>query len=556
MDFAKELTDHENVTTKSGIRILPESSASDTTSTSSLATSASASASPTITNLPDDAEMKKEHVGSCNISKNNIYYDDNHKRTHIRNLLIKQANKAAADLFLSTGSRIFSTIKSIKKDATMHKISASGLSSDHDDKSHLVDCKLYPTKLQSPSSTIEPGSLVVIFESFDSLNFVYATPGEVFHNRNGHFHHDDFIGKPFGCKIRSRNNRGFGFLYLLRPTPELWARSLNHRTQIIHELDSAVIVFHLNLRPNMIVCESGTGSGAMSHCIMRAIAPHGKLHTYEFNKVRAKTARDEFRRNGVGHLVQVHWRDVCGKKPTTAVGTESEVSSTSFSSSSSSPVNSAVVPEDEALVFEKSGGFGIGPAIADAIFLDLPEPWLAIPHAAHAIKPNGGLCSYSPCVEQTQRTVQALKDYGFHSLKTIEVRLREHYVDDVELETVPTSKLPRDLNVNTYVPGSSSDPIQQEKKKEEQQKQALPNHISSPTIDSKKDETQFEEMNDMTEYDDKSKQQIDRDDINRQQSSAKKRKMICARPFANMRGHTAFLTFAKAGNKIYPDPNQ
>jgi tRNA (adenine57-N1/adenine58-N1)-methyltransferase len=47
-------------------------------------------------------------------------------------------------------------------------------------------------------------------------------------------------------------------VYLLRPTAELWCRSLPHRTQIVHELDASMIVFHLNLRPGMVVCESGT----------------------------------------------------------------------------------------------------------------------------------------------------------------------------------------------------------------------------------------------------------------------------------------------------------
>lgn len=454
MDFAKKLSDHDNVVTRSGIKLLEP--------------------------------------------KTDISKDD--KSSHVRNLHLEQANKAASDLFLSTGSKIFSTIKSISDEATVT------------DKDHLIDCQLYTTKLLPPSTIIEAGHLLVIFESFDSLNFVYATPGEVFHNRNGHFHHDDFLGKPYGCKIRSRNNRGLGFLYLLRPTPELWARSLNHRTQIVHELDSAMVIFNLNIRPNMVICESGTGSGAMSHCIMRAIAPHGKLHTYEFNQSRAQTAKEEFKRNGVDHLVQVHWRDVCGK------GIEGEKK------------NKGGKEEDE-LTFG-SGGFEVGPAAADAIFLDLPEPWLAVPHAAHTMKANGSICSYSPCMEQTQRTSQAMRDYGFHSLKTIEVRLREHYVDNVELDTVPTAKIARDLNVNTFIPGQDlADSVTPE-----------PSISVSPTPEAKEDDKNDEEM------------EMENKDEECEPAPTKKRKLLCARPFASMRGHTAFLTFATAGNKKWPDP--
>jgi 16S rRNA A1518/A1519 N6-dimethyltransferase RsmA/KsgA/DIM1 with predicted DNA glycosylase/AP lyase activity len=89
---------------------------------------------------------------------------------------------------------------------------------------------------------------------------------------------------------------------------------LPHRTQIVHELDSSMIIHYLDIGPNMTVCESGTGSGAMSHAILRSIAPRGMLHTYEFNGMRAKRARLEFEGHGLGHLVEVHHRDVCGKK--------------------------------------------------------------------------------------------------------------------------------------------------------------------------------------------------------------------------------------------------
>ena len=49
-------------------------------------------------------------------------------------------------------------------------------------------------------------------------------------------------------------------------------------------------------------------------------------------------------------------------------------------------------------------------------FQILPEPWLC---------------------------VAALRECGFHSIKTMEARLREYYVDDVELESPPKARLPR-----------------------------------------------------------------------------------------------------------------
>jgi tRNA (adenine57-N1/adenine58-N1)-methyltransferase len=439
-------------------------------------------------------------------------------RVPLDDMLVQAANQAAADLFQTQTSN--------------------------------ADSSLYPERLTPQTETIQPDQLVVIFESFDNLNFCYAKSGEIFSNRNGHFHHDDFIGKPYGCKIRSRNNRGYGFVYLLKPTPELWARSLKHRTQIVHELDASMIVFYLNLRPNMIVCESGTGSGALSHCILRTIAPAGHLYTYEFNHLRSEAARQEFAKNRVDHLVTVYHKDVCGT-----------------SGAASNQDNEGA--DDPS---KTQGGFDRPQASVDAIVLDLPQPWLAVPHAAFTLKPNARIASYSPCVEQSQRTIETLKQCGFHSITTKEFRLKEHYVDEVEYELAPKEKRPRFVNTgNSHLMGaggvtSGGEDTGAEADNERSEYETEGDQASLATAGTLEQDTNLVSAAAAAKVILNSPPQpvpptLPATTSNNNVSATttitpKRKKVLVARPFASMRGHTAFLTFATAGNKLQPNPNR
>jgi tRNA (adenine57-N1/adenine58-N1)-methyltransferase catalytic subunit len=504
MDFALPLIERESTASKSNIRYLPPVT-SDTASGST----------------PDER-------------KKNVVLD---------NFVIHTSNQAAYELFW--GSTTHATQLPFQQSLTSNDKSEGihadapdpqqQLDNDHatspprfdPDMGWMLDASIYKDRMTPTHPTIQPGDLVVIQESFDSLDFVYVQPGAIYQNRNGSFHHNDFLEQPFGTKIRSRDLRGYGFIYLLKPTPELWTRSLNHRTQVVHELDQSQIIFQLYIKPNDIVVESGTGSGAMSHALIRTVAPAGHVHTYEFNQHRAESARHEFLQHGLQHLVTVHHKDVCRGLVEANVDNDAPP-----------PHNGAIIVE------EGTSGFDLPGQTVNAVVLDLPEPWLAVPHAAYVLKPNGRIASYSPCVEQTQKTIVALEAAGFHSIKTMEYRLQEHYVDEVEYEPPPAQKLarPEPHNIALYQ-NSGLDEVQESDHDDETAEHAAG---TMPTMAS-----------------DSEGQPIVAETAGAGASQSlesncykRKRKLLVARPFVMMRGHTAFLTFATAGLEIRMDPNR
>lgn len=93
---------------------------------------------------------------------------------------------------------------------------------------------------------------------------------------------------------------------------------------------------------------SGTGSGSLSHSLIQTIRPTGHLYTFDFHEQRAQIARDEFKSHGICDYVTVTHRDVC------ANGFGNELSHK-----------------------------------ADAVFLDLPHPWLTVDHAVDVLKESG-----------------------------------------------------------------------------------------------------------------------------------------------------------------------
>lgn len=262
---------------------------------------------------------------------------------------------------------------------------------------------------------IEVGDTAIVFINVKCMYLTVIKPGTVIQVKYGVIRHSDLIGTPYGQRLQLAR----GFVHVLRPTPELWTLNLPHRTQILYFNDISMITAHLELRPGecmlrairsiseqqsqihagLTCVEAGTGSGSLTHALARTLAPHGRVYTFDFHEKRVQDARIEFAAHGLNKVVTAAQRDVCGQ------GFPDEL-------------NGAV----------------------DAVFLDLPHPWEAIEAAKKVLKRNGRLCCFSPCIEQVQKTCDAMRQQRFIDLTTIETLQKQFEARAMSLPVPDFSK--------------------------------------------------------------------------------------------------------------------
>lgn len=173
---------------------------------------------------------------------------------------------------------------------------------------------------------VQEGDTVILYLTVHQVYAINAEPktlskkgvsiDNIFQTPFGALKCGDLIGKEYGSKVQL--SKGWG--YILQPTPELWTLTLPHRTQIIYTPDASMIVLQLELSPGSVVVESGTGSGSLSHALIRAVKPHGHLYTFDFHENRVFIATNEFRKHGLSDYVSIACRDVCSN----GFGTELE----------------------------------------------------------------------------------------------------------------------------------------------------------------------------------------------------------------------------------------
>lgn len=235
---------------------------------------------------------------------------------------------------------------------------------------------------------IEENDLVLAYIGRNSIKPIKITPGAQLNTRYGNFEHERMIGMKYGEQMAGA--KGYGFIYLLYPTPELWTLSLPHRTQIVYTADSSYIIQRMDVRNGSRVIEAGTGSGSFTHSFARTVGEDGRVFSYEFHEPRYLEAKKEFQEHALINTC-ITLRDVC-----------------------EDGFDIMNIPE----TFKKDGGIS-----ADAIFLDLPSPWTAIPHIDKVATKESQtrICCFSPCIEQVDKTIRALQENNWTCIETVEV---------------------------------------------------------------------------------------------------------------------------------------
>jgi tRNA (adenine57-N1/adenine58-N1)-methyltransferase len=246
--------------------------------------------------------------------------------------------------------------------------------------------------------------LVLLVTGGGKRHLLRLQPGRQFHSNLGKVMHDELIDLPYGYTVYS--HLGHAFL-LLEPSLDDRMTRIKRNTQIIYPKDAAMIVRRLSLQAGSRVIEAGTGSGGLSVALAWAVAPSGRVFSYEIRDEHVQVARSNLEKMGLLQYVELH--------------------------------NASILD-------------GFNQSNVDALVLDLRTPWIFLEQAHKALRPGGFFAALVPTTNQVSDLLHGLEDTSFADICVEEVLVRNY-------KPVPDRLRPDDSMVGHTVFVISARPI-------------------------------------------------------------------------------------------------
>jgi tRNA (adenine57-N1/adenine58-N1)-methyltransferase len=237
------------------------------------------------------------------------------------------------------------------------------------------------------SAQLKAGEAVLFVDRKEREYLRVLRPGTRVHIRGGTIQADHLIGLTEGRFVSNSAQESF---LMLRPAFAQLIPNLPRRAQVIYPKDIGPILLWGDMYPGATVLEIGTGPGALTIALLRAVGPHGRVISYE--------TRADFADMAQGNVRQFHGE-----------------------------AGNWTLKVADALA-------GIEERDVDRMTVDIAEPWHLLPGAATALRLGGLIVGYVPTVLQVKQFVDALRGHGgFAAVRSFETFMRFWHVKDLSI---------------------------------------------------------------------------------------------------------------------------
>ncbi len=227
------------------------------------------------------------------------------------------------------------------------------------------------------------GDPCLLYDAKGRTYLIRLQAGGEFQYHRGVVVHDAIIGEPEGCFVAASMGSK---LVAVRPRLADYTVKMPRGAAVVYPKDTAAILMWADIYPGATVLEAGTGSGALTLALLRAVGDSGRVVSVE-------------RRADHSEVAVSRLEGFLGELPANLDLRIGEVED-SFAD---------VAP--------------------DRVVLDVPEPWHSVRPAVQYLRPGGMFCCYLPTIPQVQEVRRELAATGsFIEETTFEVLHREWIV--------------------------------------------------------------------------------------------------------------------------------